>query len=88
MGSRADVMEAASRDVGLPQLCDQLVKRAQRSGQLRRDLTWEDIPMIACGLGRITQANIGPASGRWPRLVEIILDGLRTPGSDKLPRCP
>jgi AcrR family transcriptional regulator len=86
MGSRADLMEAAALEVGLPELCDRLVKRAQRSGDLRRDLVWEDIPMIACGLGRITQADVGPARGRWPRLVEIILDGLRAPGSGKLPR--
>ena len=88
MGSRPEVMDAAARAAGLPELCERLVKRAQRSGQLRRDLTWEDIPMIACGLGRITQATVGPASGRWPRLVEIILDGLRSPGSGRLPRCP
>ena len=87
MGSRPDVMDAAARAAGLPELCDRLVKRAQRSGELRRDLAWEDIPMIACGLGRITQASVGPATGRWPRLVEIILDGLRAPGSGKLPRC-
>ncbi|TMK67097.1 MAG: TetR/AcrR family transcriptional regulator [Actinobacteria bacterium] len=86
MGSRPGVMGAAADAAGLPELCDRLVKRAQRSGQLRRDLTWEDIPMIACGLGRITQADVGPAAGRWPRLVEIILDGLRAPGSAKLPR--
>jgi len=85
MGSRPEVMDAAARAVGLPVLCDRLVKRAQRSGELRRDLVWEDIPMIACGLGRITQAAVGPATGRWPRLVEIILDGLRAPGSGKLP---
>jgi AcrR family transcriptional regulator len=87
MGSRPGVMDAAARAAGLPELCERLVKRAQRYGQLRADLTWEDIPMIACGLGRITQANVGPAVGRWPRLVEIILDGLRAPGSCKLPRC-
>lgn len=87
MGSRPDLMEAAALDVGLPELCERLVKRAQRAGELRRDLTWEDIPMIACGLGRITQATVGPASGRWPRLVEIVLDGLRPTGSGKLPRC-
>jgi AcrR family transcriptional regulator len=86
MGSRPEVMDAAARAAGLPELCDRLVKRAQRSGELRRDLVWEDIPMIACGLGRITQATVGPATGRWPRLVEIILDGLRAPGSGKLPR--
>src|ERR671937_1839664 len=86
MGSRPEVMDAAARAAGLPKLCERLVTRAQRSGALRRDLTWEDIPMIACGLGRITQATVGPAPGRWPRLVEIILDGLRAPGSRKLPR--
>jgi AcrR family transcriptional regulator len=86
MGSRPEVMDASAFAVGLDQLCDKLVKRAQRSGELRRDLDWEDIPMIACGLGRITQATAGPAIGRWPRLVEIILDGLRAPGSSKLPK--
>jgi AcrR family transcriptional regulator len=87
MGSRPEVMNEAAFAVGLPELCDRLIKRGQRSGQLRRDLTWEDIPMIACGLGRITGATVGPTTGRWPRLVEIILDGLRAPGSGKLPRC-
>ena len=86
MGSRPELMDAAARAAGLPELCDRLVKRAQRSGQLRRDLVWEDIPMVACGLGSITQAAVGPATGRWPRLLEIILDGLRAPGSGKLPR--
>jgi AcrR family transcriptional regulator len=86
MGSRPEVMDAAALAAGLPELCDSLVKRAQRAGELRSDLVWEDIPMIACGLGRIAQAHIGPAAGRWPRLVEIILDGLRAPGSGKLPR--
>jgi AcrR family transcriptional regulator len=86
MGSRPGVMDAAARAAGLPDLCARLVNRAQRSGQLRPDLTWEDIPMIACGLGGIAQAGVGPGAGRWPRLVEIILDGLRAPGSGKLPR--
>jgi AcrR family transcriptional regulator len=86
MGSRPEVMNESAFAVGLDQLCDKLVKRAQRSGDLRKDLAWEDIPMIACGLGRITPAEMGPATGRWPRLVEIIIDGLRAPGSSKLPK--
>jgi AcrR family transcriptional regulator len=85
MGSRPEVMDSAARSAGLPDLCDRLVRRAQDSGDLRRDLEWEDIPMIACGLGSVTQASVGPAMGRWPRLVEIILDGLRAPGGAKLP---
>jgi len=88
MGSRPEVMDAAARVAGLPELCDRLVTRAQDSGQLRRDIEWEDIPMIACGLGSVTQASVGPATGRWPRLVEIILDGLRAPGGEKLPSSP
>jgi hypothetical protein len=61
------------------------VKRAQRSGELRRDLEWQDVPMIACGLGQITRQTVGPATGRWPRLLEIVLDGLKAPESGKLP---
>jgi AcrR family transcriptional regulator len=86
MSSRPEVTDAAAQASGLPELCDRLVRRAQRSGQLRRDLEWEDIPMIACGLGRVTQPGPLPSVGRWPRLVEIILDGLRAPGSGRLPR--
>jgi AcrR family transcriptional regulator len=86
MGSRPEVMNVSALAVGLDELCEKLVKRAQRAGDLRKDLEWEDIPMIACGLGRITPAEMGPASGRWPRLVEIIIDGLRAPGSARLPK--
>jgi AcrR family transcriptional regulator len=86
MGSRPEVMSEAAYAVGLDELCDKLVKRAQRSGDLRKDLDWQDIPMVACSLGRITAAEAGPAVGRWPRLVEIVIDGLRAPGSSKLPK--
>jgi AcrR family transcriptional regulator len=86
MGSRPELMDVAAREAGLPALAEQLVERAQRSGELRADLEWEDIPMIACGLGTATHSSPPPSRARWPRLVEIILDGLRAPGSDKLPR--
>ena len=85
MGSRPEVMAASAEAVGLDKLCDQLVRRAQRSGDLRKDLEWEEIPMIACALGGITTAH-GPGAGRWPRLVEIVLDGLRAPAGSKLPK--
>jgi AcrR family transcriptional regulator len=86
MGSRPDVMNASALAVGLDALADKLVKRAQRAGRLRKDLEWEDIPMIACSLGRITSAETGPAVGRWPRLVEILIEGLRAPAGTKLPK--
>ena len=86
MGSRPEVMDASARAAGLDKLIARLVRRAQRSGDLRKDVTWQDVPMIACGLGSVTQAEVGPAAGRWPRLLEIILDGLRAPGGTKLPK--
>jgi len=86
MGSRPDVMGAAAEAAGLPDLAGRLLKRAQRTGSVRRDLEWEDIPMIACGLGSVTHSTVGPAAGRWPRLVEIVLDGLRVPATRKLPK--
>jgi AcrR family transcriptional regulator len=86
MGSRPEAMDRAARAAGLADLCEDLVKRAQLSGQLRPDLDWEDVPMIVCGLGRVTQGSPAPSVGRWPRLVEIILDGLRAPGSESLPK--
>jgi AcrR family transcriptional regulator len=86
MGSRPGLMGAAAEAAGLPELAEELVKRAQRSGELRRDVTWEDVPLIACGLGSVTQATVGPAVGRWPRLVELVLDGLRAPGGRRLPK--
>ena len=86
MGSRPDVMGRAAEAAGLPELSERLIKRAQRSGDLRRDLQWQDVPMIACGIGRVTGIDVGPGTGRWPRMVEIILDGLRAPGNAQLPR--
>jgi AcrR family transcriptional regulator len=85
MGYRPDVMDSAARAAGLIELSEQLVRRAHESGQLRPDVDWQDIPMIACGLGHVTHGNPPPSAGRWPRLVEIILDGLRAPGSGALP---
>jgi AcrR family transcriptional regulator len=85
MGSRPEVMGAAAEAVGLDELCGQLVHRAQRSGNLRKDLEWRDIPMIACALGGITKAQ-GPGAGRWPRLVEIVIDGLGAPAGTRLPK--
>src|SRR5436190_16004651 len=68
MGSRPDLMGAAAEAAGLPDLAERLVKRAQRSGDLRRDLEWEDVPMFASSMGSVKQTTVGPATGRWPRL--------------------
>ena len=56
------------------------------AGELRPDLEWQDIPMIVCGLGGVTPAPPPPSVGRWPRLVETDLDGLKAPTAGTLPK--
>ena len=88
MGSRPVVIDTAARAAGLVEVSEELVRRAQDSGQLRPDVDWQDIPMIICGLGHVTHDGPPPSAGRWPRLVELILDGLRAPCSGSLPQPP
>jgi hypothetical protein len=48
----------------------------------------EDVPMIICGLGHVTQAALAGemAPGMsWERFLAIVLDGLRAPGFGRLP---
>src|SRR5436190_1879679 len=62
--------------------------QAQESGHLREDAVVEDVPMIICGLGHVTQAaragEMAPGMS-WERFLAIVLDGLRAPGSSLLP---
>jgi AcrR family transcriptional regulator len=86
MGSRPEIMSAAAFAVGLDQLSAELVRRAQETGKLRGDLEWEDVGMIACGIGRFAGSEEDhPADGRWERLLAIILDGLEAPARKPLP---
>jgi hypothetical protein len=41
---------------------------------------------MICGLGRVTQAGNAMPAMRWERFLAIVLDGLRAPGSEKVPR--
>jgi hypothetical protein len=67
------------------ELMEALVSRAQAEGTLRPDFRAEDVPMVVCGLGRVTQVGHTIPYMRWDRLLEIVLDGLRAPGVTALP---
>ncbi len=86
LGSRPLVGEAAAAKSGLIELSDKLMKKAQRAGEMRKDLMVEDIPTMICGLSAVTGAADGsmPAMN-WERFLEVMLDGMRAPGSAKLP---
>ncbi len=58
-----------------------LVERAKATGELRSDVTAQDIAMLMCGLGRATGPGAFDHAMSWERYLEIVIAGLRTPGS-------
>jgi AcrR family transcriptional regulator len=89
MASRPETMRAHAEGSGVFELSGELLSRAQESGDLREDAVVEDVPMIICGLGHVTQAaragKTAPGMS-WERFLAIVLDGLRAPGSAPLPQ--
>jgi AcrR family transcriptional regulator len=55
-----------------------VVARAQAAGQMRDDVTAQDVLVAVCGVGKMMGAVPDGGDGRWRRLVRVILDGLRT----------
>jgi AcrR family transcriptional regulator len=64
--AKAEMLEAASF----------LIERARAAGALRDDFHVDDMGGLMCGLGAAIDAMPGE-DGRWRRLVEFALDGLR-----------
>jgi AcrR family transcriptional regulator len=91
MSSKPEVMQKHAEGSGVVEQSAKLLTLAQRSGDLRKDAEVEDVPMIICGLGHVTEAasagRMAPGMS-WERFLAIVLDGLRAPGSAKLPRRP
>ncbi len=86
MFERPEMMRAGAEGVGMPELLDELVSRAQEAGELRPEARWEDVPGLICGLGRaLVEGKVGPLEMSWERYLQIILDGLRAPGAMPLP---
>jgi AcrR family transcriptional regulator len=82
--SRPETMMRAADSVGMLELTDRLLKRAQKAGVVRKDADARDIPMVMCALaGTVRNPHADP-----DRYIGIVLDGLRAPGGKqtKLPR--
>ena len=78
--------EQAQAESGFFDTLEMLIARAQDVGALRRDFQLEDVPAIMCSLGSLN--NTKGEYANWRRLLELILDGLRAPGSGELPPHP
>jgi AcrR family transcriptional regulator len=89
MAAEPEVMcDAANRRPDLHEALAELVKRAQAAGVLREDVVPADVPMLICGVGRATLAGSKGPTMSTRRYLEIVLDGLRAPGSGPLPDAP
>jgi AcrR family transcriptional regulator len=80
----ADVLvEAQQRDVPrqfdneLLEIVRALVARARATGQLRADVSGEDVLMAVCMIGKVMDLGADDDGERWRRLVGVILQGLR-----------
>jgi AcrR family transcriptional regulator len=84
---RATAVEAAK--TRLYEVVGQVVDRAQQSGQLRADLTLEDLAFLNWANTRILEA--GRAAGvpdAWRRHLGFLLDGFRAERAHPLPQPP
>ncbi|MEU7819233.1 helix-turn-helix domain-containing protein [Catellatospora sp. NPDC049133] len=63
-------------------LIAELVRAAHASGELRPDLTAEDVSLLLVALGRIAPVVPEPA---WRRILHVSLDGLRSSAATSMP---
>ncbi|MBB3606469.1 AcrR family transcriptional regulator [Mycolicibacterium sp. BK556] len=63
---------------------NELVCRAQRSGQIRDDLVAEDLPRIMAMMFGVV-STLGPGTDGWQRYLAIILEGLASDPTIPLP---
>lgn len=87
ISDRPEIMFAAAMAAderrGMFTTLDGLITRAKDAGVLRPDFELEDIPMIMCS---VSSLQVSPKSFKqWRRLLEMLIDGLRAPGSGSLP---
>jgi AcrR family transcriptional regulator len=83
---RATRAEAAKKRMF--ELTVAIIRRAQASGQLRPDVTPEDLAFLAWANTRIMQATQGISTDAWRRHLALLLDGFRAERAHPLPVPP
>lgn len=63
-----------------------LVRRAQESGDLRRDLVAEDVPVLVRAIAEASAIAERARPGAWQRYLDLVLDGLRPAAATRLRR--
>jgi AcrR family transcriptional regulator len=65
-----------------------LIERAQKSGDLRPDLQFEDVAVLFWATARIVESTGDIAPEHWRRFLSLSLDGLRPSAATKPPAPP
>jgi AcrR family transcriptional regulator len=76
----ATVRQARAR---LLPLGEEVVRRAQQSGQLRTDFSAQDLPILQMMIGAIIDASRDLDPNLWRRYLQIIISGLTTDADAK-----
>ncbi len=66
----------------------EILDRAQRSGELRPDITLADMAFVLWGVAATIRATHKVAPGAWRRHLALTLDGLRATTAHPLPTPP
>ncbi|MEU4403533.1 helix-turn-helix domain-containing protein [Streptosporangium sp. NPDC023963] len=69
-------------------LMRRIVERAQESGDLRDDVTLDDMAFVIWGVAATVRATFRVAPGVWRRHLALTLDGLRAGAAHPLPVPP
>ncbi|MET8202864.1 TetR/AcrR family transcriptional regulator [Micromonospora taraxaci] len=82
---RPPTTELAQRTVALQEAITQLTERAHAAGDLRADVTWQDVLLCsraALDADHCLGVDAGPDG--WRRVIMVLLDGMRAPGRTPL----
>jgi AcrR family transcriptional regulator len=88
LASQPELMQKHAEASGTWDHTVELVRLVKRAGVLRKDAEPEDVPMVICGLGLVTESQMHSPMMNWRRFLALVLEGLRAPGTAKLPKRP
>jgi AcrR family transcriptional regulator len=77
--------EPPSMAEGIERTLRELVRRVQRDGSVRPDISFVDVQMALCGVLLMIPASMAVEPTAWRRHLGLVLDGLRAPGRTGLP---
>jgi len=86
-GLAASPASAQARNDALAVMAD-VMARAQAFGQLRNDVTVEDLALFVWAISRTLEMTSAVAPRLWRRHLALLLDGFRAEGAHPLPEPP